>query len=87
MYLLDAFPIEAGEINSDERVLPKLSGLSLVLLSLVLLISQTCIALIMLTHYDPRTYVFHYYNGFQMYGLYNSWLFLYCSIAKILQCV
>ena len=70
MYLLDAFPIEAGEINSDERVLPKLSGLSLVL-SLVLLISQTCIALIVLTHYDPRTYMLHYYNGFQMYGLYN----------------
>ena len=58
MYLLDAFPIEAGEINSDERVLPKLSGLSLVL-SLVLLISQTSIALIMLTHYDPRTYMLH----------------------------
>ena len=36
MYLLDAFPIEAGEINADERVLPKLSGLSLVM-SLVLL--------------------------------------------------
>ena len=53
MYLLDAFPIEAGEINSDERVLPKLSGLSLVM-SLVLLLSQTSIALIMLTHYDPR---------------------------------
>ena len=62
MYLLDAFPIEAGEINSDERVLPKLSGLFLVL-SLVLLISQTSIALIMLTHYDPRTYMLHYYNG------------------------
>jgi hypothetical protein len=26
MFLTDAFPIEAGEINSDERVLPKLSG-------------------------------------------------------------